>query len=250
MPGLVTLSRPSVTPTRSRSGQLTDSRSDLLFCTESSGVENLRREGISEGRVHLVGNVMIDTLLRHREKAERSTVLQDLGLESGGFAVLTLHRPANVDDPEVFARLLDALEAIQGDLPILFPSHPRTVEMIRTLGFGERVASLRGLRIVEPIGYLDFLKLMASARLVLTDSGGIQEETTILGVPCLTLRENTERPVTVEIGTNRLVGRDPARILAAYREVAQGGGSAGEIPPLWDGRAAHRIVDVLRKGCD
>jgi len=227
---------------------LTDSISDLLFCTEQSGVENLQREGVPSEKVHLVGNVMIDTLLRHQSRAEASTVLEDLGLESGGYAVLTLHRPANVDDPAILGRLLDALEVIQQELTVVFPAHPRTRAHLAAPELAARVASLGGLRILEPVGYLDFLKLMSGARLVLTDSGGIQEETTILRVPCITLREATERPVTVEVGSNQIVGRDPQRILAAYREVMSSRDVRGGIPPLWDGRSAARIVEVLRAG--
>jgi UDP-N-acetylglucosamine 2-epimerase (non-hydrolysing) len=224
---------------------LTDAISDLLLCSEPSGVENLRREGIAEAKVHLVGNVMIDTLMRHRERAERSTIVADLGLEEGAYAALTLHRPSNVDDPAVLGKLLDAFEVVQRDQPLVFPAHPRTREQLEQFGLTERAAELRNLRMIEPLGYLDFLKLMASARLLLTDSGGIQEETTILGVPCLTLRENTERPITVEMGTNRVVGQDPERIVAAYREVMKRGPASGRIPPLWDGRAAERALGVL-----
>ena len=224
---------------------LTDSISDLLFCTERSGVLNLRREGIPEERIHLVGNVMIDTLLRHRAAAESSRVLEELALPPGGYAVLTLHRPSNVDHPETLEKLLDALEVVQGDMPLVFPAHPRTRAKLAEFGLARRLGSLPGLLLLDPIGYLDFLKLLASARLVLTDSGGIQEETTILRVPCLTLRENTERPVTVEMGSNRLVGADPQRILAAYREIAGGEAPAFGVPPLWDGRAAARIVRIL-----
>jgi UDP-N-acetylglucosamine 2-epimerase (non-hydrolysing) len=229
---------------------LTDAISDLLFCTEPSGVENLEREGVDAGRIHLVGNVMIDTLLRHRERAEDSSILEDLGLGAGAYAVLTLHRPSNVDDPAVLGGLLDALEEVQRELPVVFPAHPRTRGQLARFGLAERAEALSDLRIVDPVGYLDFLKLMAASRLVLTDSGGIQEETTILGVPCLTLRENTERPITVELGTNRLgtnrlVGSDPGRILAAWREVMAAPRGAVEAPPLWDGRAAGRIVEVL-----
>jgi UDP-N-acetylglucosamine 2-epimerase (non-hydrolysing) len=224
---------------------LTDAISDVLFCTEESGVRNLRREGVAPERIHLVGNVMIDTLVRHRAKADRSGVLAALGLAPRRYAVLTLHRPANVDDPGVLGRLLDALEAIHRDLAIVFPVHPRTRQKLAAFGFSARLAAMRELRLVEPLGYLDFLKLMAEARLVLTDSGGIQEETTILGVPCLTLRENTERPATVECGTNRLVGRDPARILAAWQEIRSAAPAPARVPPLWDGRAAERIADIL-----
>jgi UDP-N-acetylglucosamine 2-epimerase (non-hydrolysing) len=224
---------------------LTDAISDLLFCTEQSGVDNLRREGVDEAKIHLVGNVMIDTLLRHREKAEQSTILETLGLEAENYAVLTLHRPSNVDDPRVLEKLLDALEVVQRDMPLIFPAHPRTQAKLRDFGLGPRLESLGGLRLLDPIGYLDFLKLMAGARLVLTDSGGIQEETTILQVPCLTLRENTERPITAEVGSNRVVGVDPHRIVEAYREVATEGERSFEAPPLWDGQAAHRVVAAL-----
>ena len=226
---------------------LTDSISDLLFCTEQSGVENLRREGVASEKVHLVGNVMIDTVLRHRARAEASTLLEELGLAAGGYAVLTLHRPANVDDPVVLSQLLDAIEVVQRDLVVVFPAHPRTRAQLEG-DLAARVASLDGLRILEPVGYLDFLKLMSSARLVLTDSGGIQEETTILQVPCITLRESTERPITVDVGSNQVVGRDPQRILAAYRGVLSGEDEGGGIPPLWDGRSAARIVEILRRG--
>jgi UDP-N-acetylglucosamine 2-epimerase (non-hydrolysing) len=227
---------------------LTDAISDLLFCTEPSGVENLRREGVAGEKIHLVGNVMIDTLLRHLERAELSGILDALSLAPGRYAVLTLHRPSNVDDPAVLGRLLDALEVVQRDGPLVFPAHPRTREKLARFGLAQRAASLPNLRLVDPLGYLDFLKLMAKARAVLTDSGGIQEETTILGVPCLTLRENTERPITVEMGTNRIVGQDPGRIVAAWREICEGEAACGRVPPLWDGRAAKRIVDILAAG--
>jgi UDP-N-acetylglucosamine 2-epimerase (non-hydrolysing) len=226
---------------------LTDSISDLLFCSEQSGVDNLRREGIPDGKVHFVGNVMIDTLLRHRERADRSTILEELGIEGGPYAVLTLHRPSNVDDPEILAGLLDALEAVQADMPVIFPAHPRTRDMLERFGLAERAAGFGNFRMVDPVGYLDFLRLMATAHIVLTDSGGIQEETTILDVPCLTLRENTERPVTVEMGTNQIVGQDPDQIVAAYRRVMAGEAAQGCVPPLWDGGAAERIVEILLK---
>jgi len=224
---------------------LTDAISDLLFCTEQSGVDNLRREGIAGDKVYLVGNVMIDTLLANRDKAERSPILEDLGLADGRYAVLTLHRPANVDNPAVLGRLLDALEAVRRDLPVVFPVHPRTRSNLAAAGLLGRVDGAAGLRLIDPVGYLEFLKLLAHARIVLTDSGGIQEETTILRVPCLTLRESTERPVTAEVGSNRIVGVDPQKIVAAYREVMDGKGRPCGIPPLWDGKAADRIADIL-----
>jgi len=227
---------------------ITDAISDLLFCTEQSGVDNLRREGVPDDRIHLVGNVMIDTLLRHRVKADASKILEDLALGARSYAVVTLHRPANVDAPEVLAGLIEALEFIQADQTIVFPAHPRTRSKLEAFGMGERLAAMSNLRILDPLGYLDFLKLIASASVVLTDSGGIQEESTILKVPCLTLRENTERPITLEVGSNRLGGSDPAKIIAAYREVREGSAGDCRVPPLWDGHAAERIVEVMRRG--
>jgi len=226
---------------------ITDAISDLLFCTEQSGVDNLRREGVPEDKIHFVGNVMIDTLLKHRAKAEQSAILEELALTEGSYAVITLHRPANVDNRESLEGLTKALECIQNDMTVVFPAHPRTRAKFEEFGMGDRLAAMSNLRILDPMGYLDFLKLLASARVVLTDSGGTQEETTILKVPCLTLRENTERPITLEVGSNRLVGSDPAKIISAYRDITTGKASDSEIPPLWDGHAAERIVDVLQR---
>ncbi|MEZ6194467.1 MAG: UDP-N-acetylglucosamine 2-epimerase (non-hydrolyzing) [Planctomycetota bacterium] len=220
---------------------LTDSISDRLYVTERSGIENLRREGVPDERVRLVGNVMIDTLLRNRELAERSEILERLGLEAGRYGVLTMHRPSNVDDPDRLRALWGAVARVSGELEFVFPTHPRTRARIEAL-LAEVPARVR---LIEPAGYLDFLKLQAHARLIMTDSGGIQEEATILGVPCLTMRENTERPVTIEVGCNRLVGTDPARIEAAAREALAAGASAPRTPELWDGHAAERIVDDL-----
>jgi UDP-N-acetylglucosamine 2-epimerase (non-hydrolysing) len=224
---------------------LTDAISDLLFCTEQSGVDNLRHEGVPDEKIFLVGNVMIDALLKNKARAEESKVLDEIGMDHSGYAVLTLHRPSNVDDAGVFGRILDALEAILRDLPVVFPIHPRTRRNLEGTALGKRIGAMGGLRLLDPVGYLDFLKLMGSARLVLTDSGGIQEETTILEVPCLTLRENTERPVTTEIGSSRLVGTDTERILTAYRAVCEGQWRTPRVPPLWDGRAAERITGIL-----
>jgi UDP-N-acetylglucosamine 2-epimerase (non-hydrolysing) len=224
---------------------LTDAVSDLLFCTEQSGVDNLLREGVDRQKIFLVGNVMVDTLLANRARAEESGILEQLKISAGDYAVLTLHRPANVDDPVVLGRLLDALETIQRDMPVVFPIHPRTRKNLETSSLSRRVQDLGNLKIVDPMGYLDFLKLLSHARLALTDSGGLQEETTVLKVPCLTLRENTERPVTVAVGSNRIVGTDPQKILAAYREVLDGPSHPSGIPPLWDGQAAQRIVKIL-----
>ena len=226
---------------------LTDSISDVLFCTEQSGVENLRNEGIADEKIFLVGNVMIDTLLSNRRQSEASPVLEELSLEADNYAVLTLHRPANVDDPVVLGRLVDALELIQADVPVVFPIHPRTRKNLNGSPLARRLADMPGLRLIDPAGYLDFLKLMGSARVVLTDSGGIQEETTILGVPCLTLRPNTERPVTTEIGSSRIVGTDTAKIVGAWHEIQAGRWQEPKTPELWDGNAARRIADVLSK---
>jgi UDP-N-acetylglucosamine 2-epimerase (non-hydrolysing) len=219
---------------------LTDALSRWLFVTEPSGVANLRREGVPDDRVFLVGNVMIDTLLAMRGWFEQSPILEELRLFPRSYAVVTLHRPANVDEPEVLDILLGALERLQDELPIVFPVHPRTRHAL-----GDWPSRpLPGLRLTEPLGYQDFLKLLANARLVLTDSGGIQEETTALGVPCLTLRNNTERPVTVEQGTNTLVGLDRERIIASGLRSLRAP-RIGRVPELWDGRAAARIMDIL-----
>lgn len=226
---------------------LTDSISDILFCTEQSGIDNLTKEGVSKSKIFHVGNVMIDTLLENKNKSEGSNILEQLDLDSKDFAVLTLHRPSNVDDSIVFGRIIDSIEVIQNEMPIIFPIHPRTYQNLKSLGFEQRIKCMSHLRLLEPLGYLDFLKLMASARIVLTDSGGIQEETTILKIPCLTLRENTERPVTVEIGSNHIVGTQTQNILDVYRKITNGNCRTPAIPPLWDGKAAQRIVKIMLK---
>jgi len=226
---------------------LTDSISDLLFCTERRAVRNLMHEGVPPHKIHLVGNVMIDTLRANLAQAQASPILEQVRVTSKQYALLTLHRPANVDDTAVLTRLLDALHVIQSGMPVVFPVHPRTREALSREGIGRLVAGMPNLRLIEPAGYLDFLKLTAHARVVLTDSGGVQEETTILRVPCLTLRNTTERPVTADIGSNRVVGTEPARILAAYRQILAGPGEVGQTPPLWDGQAADRIADILHR---
>ncbi len=220
---------------------LTDAISQWLFVSERSGIENLRREGVSEQRMFFVGNIMIDTLLACRNRAQQSPILEELGLRKNEYAVVTLHRPANVDDSTVFAGLLQALEEIQRQIPIVFPVHPRTRKALDN----ERIRAMPNLKLTEPLSYLDFMKLMAEARLVLTDSGGIQEETTVLGVSCLTLRNNTERPATVAEGTNTLVGLSPSRIVEAFRQSFRQPTYKLRVPELWDGQAAKRIADVL-----
>jgi UDP-N-acetylglucosamine 2-epimerase (non-hydrolysing) len=224
---------------------LTDAISDLLFVSEPSGVENLRREGAAEERIHFVGNVMIDTLLACRDKARSSDALKTLGLEAGRYNLVTLHRPSNVDDPQTLAALVGLLGELSADLPTVFPVHPRTRANLNRPELRDELARYPQLRLVDPLGYLDFLRLLADAAVVLTDSGGIQEETTILGVWCLTLRENTERPVTLTAGTNTLVGTDPQRIRAEYQRCRAAGKPNGAPPPLWDGQAAVRIAAIL-----
>lgn len=237
--------------------KLTDAISDLLFATEQSGVDNLRHEGVPAERIFLVGNVMIDCLMHHREVAAKSAILQQLGLRRNGsgtlpYGVLTLHRPSNVDDPAILKEILSAIGEVAKNFPVLFPVHPRTRKNIENFGLAKYLRTEphadSGIVPLEPLGYLDFLCVNSHARLVLTDSGGVQEETTVLGVPCLTLRNNTERPATVEHGTNQIVGVDPDRIRAAAQNVLQGRVRQGQCPPLWDGKAAQRIVKILVDG--
>jgi UDP-N-acetylglucosamine 2-epimerase (non-hydrolysing) len=226
---------------------VTDRLAELLLTPSPDADEHLLREGTDPARIHRVGNVMIDSLAAHLPRARALGVPESMGLAPGGYAVLTLHRPANVDRPAVLAALLDAVAELAEHVPVVFPVHPRTRQRLAAAGLDARLGALAGVRVAEPQGYLEMLGLTAQAKLVLTDSGGLQEETTALGVPCLTLREETERPVTVAQGTNTLVGRDPRRIVAATREVLAGGGKAGRIPALWDGHAAGRIADVFRR---
>jgi UDP-N-acetylglucosamine 2-epimerase (non-hydrolysing) len=226
---------------------LTDQASDYLFTTERAANQNLEAEGIPAERIHFVGNVMIDTLLSHREQARRSDILRRLELSPRDFAVCTLHRPSNVDTRSAAENTLQALKALADRLPVVLPLHPRTRAKLDQYGLLGRLASWPRVQITEPLGYLEFLALMDQARLVFTDSGGIQEETTVLGVPCLTFRENTERPVTVTEGTNRLLGLDPARVGSAVDRLLAGQPHAGRIPELWDGRAGERIVSILRE---
>ncbi|MEX0875741.1 MAG: UDP-N-acetylglucosamine 2-epimerase (non-hydrolyzing) [Actinomycetota bacterium] len=230
---------------------LTDQISELLFTTSPEAEDNLVREGVDAGRVHFVGNPMIDSLERHRPRAESSDILDRIGVEKQKYALVTLHRPSNVDDPEILRRILEALREVSEDVPVLFPAHPRTQKMVRTFGLEELVdleaerSGFGRVSCVEPVPYIDFLRLMMDASVVLTDSGGIQEETTVLGVPCLTVRENTERPITVEMGTNRLVGADPEAITKAAVEAVRGPRPEAKRPPLWDGQAGERIADVI-----
>ena len=232
---------------------LTDAVSDFLFITEESGRENLLREGIAPRKIHFVGNVMIDALQASRSRWEQSSILSRLGLGDGDpYAVLTLHRPANVDDPLTLMNFLDAFQALARHVPIVFPLHPRVKQQLlrqgylcrSLLGAGEPLHR-KGIAFLDALGYLDFIALLSRARLVLTDSGGVQEETTFLGVPCLTLRDNTERPVTITHGTNRVIGSDPGRIVNEALRTLEEPPRRSEPPRLWDGRAAERIVGIL-----
>jgi UDP-N-acetylglucosamine 2-epimerase (non-hydrolysing) len=222
---------------------LTDQISELLFTTEASAETNLVREGVDRSKIHFVGNVMIDTLLMHRDRARALNAAARHGL-NGRFALITLHRPANVDDAGTFEEMMGALAVIAQDVPLVFPVHPRTRPSIMRSPTARQMVDAQRLRLMDPLGYLEFVGLMEAASVVLTDSGGIQEETTILGVPCLTLRNNTERPITIAEGTNRLAGTTPDSILTAWRALQSADGHR-RIPPLWDGRAAERIADVL-----
>jgi UDP-N-acetylglucosamine 2-epimerase (non-hydrolysing) len=227
---------------------LTDQISDLLFTTEADAADNLALEGISQQKVHFVGNVMIDTLLANRDRAvpaaETLAGLPDFDGSTENFGLLTLHRPSNVDDATVLRSLLQTLRDISAITPLVFPIHPRTRARIEAAELSSLVAESQ-ISLTEPLGYLQLLGLLADARVVLTDSGGLQEETTAVGVPCITLRENTERPITVTEGTNTVVGTNAAKIRACFDDIIETGGKAGRVPALWDGRAAERIADVL-----
>jgi len=224
---------------------LTDRICGILLTPSSDGDENLIAEGVDDSAIHMVGNVMIDSLVSNLEKAKASGIVDELGLEDSGYGVLTLHRPSNVDDENMLSEIIDTLEKICVKLNLVFPMHPRTRARAEAFGLMDRFNTTQGLLITEPLGYHQFLGLVASSRLVLTDSGGLQEETTALGIPCLTMRENTERPITVTEGTNTIVGTDQSLILGCVDEILQDGGKAGRIPELWDGKAAERMAEVI-----
>lgn len=221
---------------------VTDSIADVFLATEESGRTNLLREGIAPERIHLVGNLMIDSLRQHLERARTSEIADRLGVRGKPYGLITLHRPGNVDDVDSLGEILGALSVIAEFLPLLWPMHPRTRSRLHSSG----IELSSGIRVLEPLGYLDFLSLEADSSIVLTDSGGIQEETTALGVSCLTLRDNTERPATIQFGTNRLAGTRKATILRAWEE-AQRSPRVNQIPPLWDGQAGPRCYEVLRR---
>jgi UDP-N-acetylglucosamine 2-epimerase (non-hydrolysing) len=223
---------------------LTDQIADLLFTPSADGDENLIREGIAPEKIYRVGNVMIDTLVRLLPRAmERwDDVRASLQVQERNYALVTLHRPSNVDASTTLLKIIETLEALSRDITMVFPLHPRTRQQLKNEGIN---TDRPGLRITEPLGYLDFLALQKNAKLVVTDSGGIQEETTFLGVPCLTVRENTERPVTVTVGTNILVGQDMDRLRSEVLNILDGGAKDGAVPPLWDGKASERIADII-----
>jgi UDP-N-acetylglucosamine 2-epimerase (non-hydrolysing) len=224
---------------------LTDRLSLLLFTTCKDANDNLIREGIEQQRIYFVGNVMIDTLLKSKRLSENSDILKRLNLDSKNYAVLTLHRPSNVDSYENLSSIFNAIDEIQKKIKVVYPIHPRTKKKIIDFGLDKKMNDLKNFIMTNPLGYLDFLKLMNDAKFVMTDSGGIQEETTILGVPCITLRKDTERPITVIEGTNVIVGRDKEKILNEVSKILNGQGKTGKIPNKWDGKAAERIVDIL-----
>jgi len=223
----------------------TDAISDILFVSERNGEINLKNEGGDPDKMHYVGNVMIDSLIHFMEKAEQSTVLKDQNLQENGFVLVTLHRPSNVDNAEQFAKILDAFDTISKEIPIVFPIHPRAQKNLETFGLAEKAAAMNNLLLLPPLGYLDFIQLEKKCRFVITDSGGLQEETTYLGKPCLTVRENTERPITVQIGTNEIVGSDMEKLTRYARKILAGDWKKGDIPKYWDGKTAERIVKIL-----
>ena len=225
---------------------VTDAVADLLLTPSPDADENLKREGVPAEIIRFVGNVMIDSLFENLKRAEISVVREELGLAEGGYAVLTMHRPSNVDERENLKPLVEALIEIAERVPIIFPVHPRTKAKIEEFGLNEQIKA-SSLKLIEPLGYLDFLHLYRGAKFVVTDSGGLQEETTALGIPCLTIRENTERPITVEMGTNRVVGADPEKLKRSAFEILESDRRPTDkrIPPLWDGKAAVRICEAL-----
>lgn len=227
---------------------LTDAISDYLFVTENSGRENLLKEGIPQESIFFVGNVMIDTLLKYREQVLKSSILSELNLQPRSYVVLTLHRPENVDNKETFASLLSGLGELYRHIKVVYPIHPRAKIRMEEFGLKKDFPFLQGEEefiLIEPLSYLKFMKLVSESNFVLTDSGGIQEETTVLRIPCLTLRKNTERPVTVAEGTNTVVGTNPKRIVEESMKILDGHRKFGKIPELWDGKTSERIVKIL-----
>lgn len=225
---------------------VTDHLSDFLFVTEKSGLLNLRNEGISKEKVFLAGNIMIDSLIATMGVVSRSNALAHLGLKPREYGLMTLHRPSNVDDPALLAELLDTAESIGQKLPIVFPCHPRTRKNLEEFGLS-RFLNSRFVRLIDPLGYIDFCRLLYECRLVLTDSGGVQEETTYLKIPCITMRNNTERPITVTVGSNVMTGPHPEKIRLAVKDIFENRAKVGNIPDLWDGHTAERVTEILIK---
>lgn len=234
---------------------VTDSLSDYLFVSEESGLRNLKKEGVDSNKVHFVGNIMIDTLLSNMPKINKSNILSRIfpkllpaqSPEPKAYAVLTLHRPSNVDSEKALLEIYDILETISQRIKIIYPVHPRTKKMIKIHNFLNRFEKLKNLLMIKPLGYIDFIKLVKKSQFVLTDSGGIQEETTVLGIPCLTMRENTERPVTIKEGTNILVGRDKQKIIRTVNKILQGRQKNGSTPKFWDGETARGIIKIINR---
>ena len=224
---------------------VTDRLSDYLFVTEVSGIRNLKNEGVASNKIFFTGNIMIDSLVSNLEKANASRILNDLGLKPQQYATITLHRPSNVDDINVLMGMFRVMAAVGEKMPVVFPCHPRTKKRIEEFGLMNEVPN-GNVRVIEPLGYLDFLKLQADSRIVLTDSGGVQEETTYLKIPCVTMRENTERPITVDIGSNVLCGSDPDRIINTASAILDGREKKSAIPRFWDGQTSNRIVKILK----
>ncbi|MCZ6673967.1 MAG: UDP-N-acetylglucosamine 2-epimerase (non-hydrolyzing), partial [Verrucomicrobia bacterium] len=224
---------------------VTDRISDYLFVTEQSGIDNLEKEGVPSEQIFMVGNVMIDSLIQFREKASESTILESLGIAGRPFALMTLHRPSNVDQKDTLIELLRIVENTANQIHLVFPMHPRTRKQLETFGLLAQLTSIDNVTLTEPLGYLEFLRLMDSAKAVITDSGGIQEETTYLQVPCLTLRDNTERPITVTSGTNELLPVDHRIVSQRLSGILEDKEVESSIPPLWDGKASERITKCI-----
>ncbi len=225
---------------------VTDCLSDYLFVSEESGVRNLEHEGLGDDKIFFVGNIMIDTLMTNMPAIDRSGILTNLGLRKQAYSLVTLHRPGNVDSKQAMEQIANILETIASRIPVIYPIHPRTRNLLKDHNLEERFESVEGLKMIEPLGYLEFLKLVKESLFVLTDSGGIQEETTVLKIPCLTMRENTERPVTIAQGTNCLMGLDQTKILRRCNEILSREPKMSTIPKYWDGKTAQRIVQILR----
>ncbi len=226
---------------------VTDSISDYLFVTEQSGLDNLKREGVPDEKVHFVGNVMIDSLVHFREKATENAIMHELAVEPRQYILATMHRPSNVDIEGQLERVIETLQRLTALMPVVIPMHPRMRIRLEAFGLTDRFRAIPNLIITEPLGYLEFLKLMDNAALLVTDSGGIQEETTYLQVPCITLRKTTERPITTSLGTNELMDLDPDQITSRVSAILSGDRKQGEIPPLWDGATAGRIASILEQ---